>query len=88
MLARAAGVRGCSARWLLCVQMGYEDVAREHGTRVGRANNKGGPYSLSQCGCRPGLCGGPSCRARKGRGKGGAPRARCRAGCAYAHPPG
>ena len=32
--------------------------------------------------------GGPSYRAKGGRGKGGAPRARCRAGCAYAHPPG
>ena len=37
------------------VLTGYEDEAREHGTRVGRANDKGGAHSLSQCGCRPGL---------------------------------
>ena len=40
---------------VVCVLTGYEDEAREHGTRAGQKNDKGGPHSLSQCGCRPGL---------------------------------
>eukprot|EP00966_Prymnesium_polylepis_P071597 1662986-Prymnesium_polylepis.1 len=48
---------------------------------------KGGHTLYHSAGVAP-ACGGPSYGAKEGRGKGGAPRARCRAGSAYAHPPG
>eukprot|EP00966_Prymnesium_polylepis_P180044 4169149-Prymnesium_polylepis.1 len=54
--------------------------------RVRDARTTKGGHTLFHCAGAAPVRGSPSCRAREGRGRGGAPRARCRTGCACAHP--